>query len=94
MSYWKCRREVFGDEKYLLPMTLSGALCDDITALETGFCCLLPRLDQSGRQLVFWEPRRHTKEGYTSESMVRGMGFSVLAVIVTTLKLMHFINRL
>jgi hypothetical protein len=70
VKYWESRREFFGPEKYLMSMTLSGALCDDLVALEAGLCCLLPRLDSSGRQLLFWHPCRDTRRGYTSESMV------------------------
>ena len=71
MNYWENRREVFGPDKFKLRMTLNEALCDDLAAVEA--CCVrpLPRLDASGRQLIFLEPSRHTREGYTSESMVR-----------------------
>jgi hypothetical protein len=61
---------VFGTEKFVLRMTLSEALRDDLVALEVCVCSLLPHLDSSGRQLLFWEVTRHTREGYTSESMV------------------------
>jgi len=70
VNYWESRRELFGEEKYLMPMTLSGALCDDLVALEVGWLCLLPKLDESGRQLLYMEPARHKREGYTTESMV------------------------
>jgi hypothetical protein len=59
---------VFGPDKR---MTLSEALCDDLAAVEAGLFCPLPKLDASGRQLLLLEPCRHTREGYTSESMVR-----------------------
>jgi len=68
--YWECRRELFGPLKYLLPMTLSEALRDDLVALEAGVYRLLPHSDMAGRQLVLLEPRRNTGEGYTSESLV------------------------
>jgi len=51
-------------------MTLSEALRDDTPALAAGAFCLLPRLDASGRHLMFIEPHRMTFEGYTPESMV------------------------
>jgi hypothetical protein len=70
VNYWESRREVFGPEKYLLRMTLSEALRDDLPAVEAGVYRLLPHTDLSGRQLLVWEPRRNTKEGYTSESLV------------------------
>jgi hypothetical protein len=70
VNYWESRRDVFGPEKYLLRMSLSQALRDDLVALETGVQQILPHLDSSGRQLIFWDIRRHTREGYTSESLV------------------------
>ena len=70
VNYWKCRREVFGADKYVMKMTLSEALRDDLTALETCMFCLLPRLDLSGRQILYLDPSRHSREGYTSDSMV------------------------
>jgi len=61
---------VFGPGKYLMRMTLSEALRDDLVALEAGVYCLLPRLDASGRQVLYLDPSRNTREGYTSESLV------------------------
>jgi len=54
-------------------MTLSEALRDDLVALQAGVCCILPYLDLSGRHLLFMEPTRHTREGYTSQSIVSGI---------------------
>jgi len=70
VTYWESRREVFGPEKYLMRMTLSEALRDDMVALETGMFCLLPWLDASGRQVLYLDPSCHTREGYTSDSLV------------------------
>jgi hypothetical protein len=70
VNYWESRREVFGPDKFVLRMTLSEALCDDITAIDACIARPLPRSDASGRQLLFMESLRHTREGYTSESMV------------------------
>jgi len=51
-------------------MTLREALRDDLVAMEAGPICRLPHLDLSGRQIFYFEPQRHTRQGYTSESMV------------------------
>lgn len=77
VNYWEYRRELFGPDKYVQRITLSEALRDDLIALESGFYRLLPHLDTSGRQLVMLEPRLHTGEGYTPESMVSWRGFVV-----------------
>lgn len=52
-------------------MTIEEALKDDLVALETGFLRNLPKVDVSGREIVFCVPSTHTREGYTSESQVR-----------------------
>lgn len=70
VNYWNSRLDVFGDEKFLLPMKLSGALREDLVAIQTGLYTLLPHPDVSGRPILFMEPRCHTRERYTSESMV------------------------
>jgi len=70
VNYWESRREVFGEDKYLLPMTLSEALHDDLAAIEAGMFYLLPHLDLSGRALILFEPSRNTRNGYTLDSLV------------------------
>jgi hypothetical protein len=72
VEYWESRCELFGPDKYLLPMTLGGALQDDLEAIGDGVLCLLPCLDLSGRQLLFLAPARRSRgASYSSESLVR-----------------------
>lgn len=73
MTYWESRQDLFGLEKYTLRMTLSEALCDDVVAIQAGVFSLLPHPDLSGRYILFVQPCRHTREGYTSESMVSSL---------------------
>lgn len=61
---------MFGEDKYLLRMRLGEALKDDVAALRKGVYTLLPYPDMSGRQILFMEPKYHTRSGYSSESMV------------------------
>jgi len=61
---------VFGPEKYLQRITLSEAMRDDFVALGAGVYTVLPHPDLSGRQILYMEPRCHTREGYSSESLV------------------------
>jgi len=70
IAYWQSRLEAFGPTKYLMRMTLSEALRDDLAAIEDGICCLLPFKDSSGRELIFMEACRRRIENYTSESLV------------------------
>lgn len=60
-----------------MPMTLTGALRNDIAALEAGVFCLLPKTDVSGRPLLYLEPARHTREGYTSASLLRAVWYTI-----------------
>lgn len=71
VRYWENRRDVFGPNKYLMRMTLSEALKDDVEALNTCVYTILPFQDVSGRTILFMQPRCHTREGYASESLVR-----------------------
>lgn len=61
---------MFGKDKYLLPMMLAGALRDNLAAIEAGVQCVLNSVDANGRPIIYWNPSCHSKEGYTSESMV------------------------
>jgi hypothetical protein len=75
VNYWDSRREVFGPDKFVLPLTLGRALKDDIPAIEAGVHRFLPHPDSLGRRLLFIEPHRHTRKGYTSESLVRAFWY-------------------
>jgi hypothetical protein len=77
VRYWQERRELFGPEKFTNCMSIDGALCDDVIAIEKGWMQLLPKLDASGRQLMYLEPARHDKEGYTSESLLRAAWYVI-----------------
>jgi hypothetical protein len=70
IRYWEDRKAVFGAEKFALPMTLSGALRDDLAAIEAAVYVQLPNRDTSGRQLLWMEPCRHSKDICTPESLV------------------------
>jgi len=70
VGYWEKRKKVFGPEKYLMRLTLSEALRDDLVALEAGVFSLLPHKDLSGRQIINIVPHNHTGDGYSSESLV------------------------
>mmetsp|Transcript_15784 Transcript_15784/g.28451 ORF Transcript_15784/g.28451 Transcript_15784/m.28451 type:complete len:544 (+) Transcript_15784:195-1826(+) len=70
-KYWKSRRRIFGPEKFYLPLTLDGALRDDMTALQTGLCVPLPERDASGRQVLWFTLCKITFQGFTLQSTLR-----------------------
>ena len=59
----------FSGMKYLERMELSGALRDDLAALQSGVFCLLEP-DASGRYILFLNVARHALDEYTSDSLV------------------------
>lgn len=70
--YWNERYKLFGPDKYLLPMTLKGALKDDSLALSRGYVQLLPETDTAGRAILYIDWSSHEPSvGYSEESMVR-----------------------
>ena len=75
-----------------MKMTLSEALCDDLTALQVGWLQLLPKVDASGRQMLYFEPARHKREGYTSESLVSTTSVSCFSCVCSILYL-HCISQ-
>ena len=56
-----------------LPLSQSGALRDDSSALSVGLVQLLPQRDLAGRALIFFDPSRYdTKSSkYSNDSLVR-----------------------
>mmetsp|Transcript_8081 Transcript_8081/g.11582 ORF Transcript_8081/g.11582 Transcript_8081/m.11582 type:complete len:316 (+) Transcript_8081:36-983(+) len=68
--YWKCRVQLFGDEKSFLPMTIRGALRDDYDSLSTGFCQILPQ-DDRGRTVIYHEKKRANTTVHHRDSLCR-----------------------
>jgi hypothetical protein len=60
VSYWKVRKHVFGSERAFFPMTLDGALREDIRTYELGHMLLCPP-DKYGRPVYFWNRVRCSK---------------------------------
>lgn len=75
VRYWQKRHQLFGTDKFCLPMTLEGALRDDTVALECGGFKVLPKPDASGRPILLGAPHCHTRVGYDTESMLRAIWY-------------------
>mmetsp|Transcript_12201 Transcript_12201/g.18722 ORF Transcript_12201/g.18722 Transcript_12201/m.18722 type:complete len:330 (-) Transcript_12201:192-1181(-) len=54
VEYWSLRKEIFGDDSFLLPMTLHGAMADYGSSLELGIFALVPD-DRFGRRVFFFD---------------------------------------
>jgi hypothetical protein len=54
VEHWKLRKKIFGPDKAFLPMTLNGAMAEDVEKLELGTIRLLPD-DENGRAVLFFD---------------------------------------
>ena len=63
---------MFGPDKFVLPLTLKGALKDDSLALSRGYVQLLADTDTAGRAVLYLDWSSHEPSiGYSEESMHR-----------------------
>jgi len=70
--HWQYKLKLFGPTKCFLPMTLRGAMSDDVVALSQGFAQLLPTKDAHGRLVMFWYP---SVKPMSKESMFRALWY-------------------
>jgi len=54
VNYWNFRVELFGEERAFLPMTIRGAMADDMDGLQCAWtmCFIAPTRDQNGRAVL------------------------------------------
>lgn len=72
VRYWSERFKLFGPDKFVLPLTLKGALKDDSLALSRGYVQLLADSDTAGRAVLYLDWSSHEPSiGYSQESMQR-----------------------
>ena len=70
IEYWKVRRELFGEERAFLPMTLSQAMEADRDVLEKALVQVLPD-DKYGRPVLFWDRIRSNKSVIQRDEVAR-----------------------
>ena len=71
VEYWKFRKMLFG-EKAFLPMTIDGAMRDDLETVKVGFLSVLPD-DKGGRPVLYYDRVRHYKSRITRDIEVRDL---------------------
>lgn len=71
-TYWSVRVATFGDTLAYLPMTLHGAMREDVDAMIR-YCPMqrLPKPDAYGRHMTFWDSGRRNPEVCTLQREVR-----------------------
>lgn len=67
---WDERLRLFGPEKAYLPLTLEGALRDDIEVLETGFVQVTDALDDALRGILFLSPHKYLRGTFSVDAQV------------------------
>ena len=74
--YWEKRVDIFGPSKAFEPLTLSGALRDDMDAIQLGFIRLTGTKDPMGRFIVFGDPSRLDATKCSRESIIRATWYT------------------
>lgn len=69
-SYWRFRKQLFGEETFLLPMTLQRAMQPEQDALKAGTHFILPD-DVHGRAVLYFDRIKGTRNSMSRESLMR-----------------------
>jgi hypothetical protein len=70
VAYWKNRRLTFGPDRFILPMTLNGAIAEDIQAFMMGLAFVLPD-DEKGRAVLFFDRIRLVRSVISRDEVIR-----------------------
>ena len=75
LAYWKVRKDLFGEELAFLPMTLDGAMREDLDEVKRGFMTVLPE-DEHGRPVVLLDRVGSTRSTtYQRKSYLRTLWY-------------------
>ena len=76
VKYWNTRVALFGQDKAFLPLTIDGALKDDMEAIEVDYLQVANKTDPDGRAILLFD---FNKEGedVSSESLLRVVWYQV-----------------
>jgi len=83
VKYWEARFELFGPQKACLPLTLNGAMVDDMNALESGTvrCIQLCDEKEARRSIIYLDASNVDYTQCTRESMARAFWYAVHALL-------------
>ena len=73
-EYWKVRVATFGPERAFVPMTLAGAMQDEVQGMIK-HCpwCLMPDTDLSGRKILFLDAARRNFACFSEDQEARAL---------------------
>ena len=81
-GYWTHRVQLFGPDKAFLPMTLSGAMKDEVLHMSNRRLWeMVPVTDTAGRTILYHTPSRRDFSQYTFEQEMRAMWYLFESVI-------------
>jgi hypothetical protein len=83
VSYWKKRKQIFGDEKWTEPLLVSNLTPAQIKCLQTGVFALLDGAhDPSGRSILYYDPSFYPpKSEYDPNDFVASMWVVIHAAL-------------
>ena len=74
VAYWDIRFATFGEDRCFLPMTLSGAMQDEVAGMmKYSMYQVLPKPDSSGRAVMFLDYGRRDFDSFTEEQEKRAI---------------------
>ena len=74
VAYWQLRLDTFGTHRAFLPMTIDGAIRDDVAdMIQHCVIHVLPLTDTSGRALLFYQPSRRNLAAFPLEQEGRAL---------------------
>jgi hypothetical protein len=72
IGYWRHRKFCFGADKAFLPMTIDGAMQDDVDVLRKGIVHILPD-DEHSRAVLFMDRTKMCEPHASTEQIVSGV---------------------
>ena len=76
VKYWNTRIEVFGETRAFLPMSIAGAMKDDIEVIKMGYLQVACKTDPDGRAIILFDHRKEASEAST-EALLRVVWYQV-----------------
>jgi len=74
VSYWQLRFQTFGPGRAFLPMTIDGAIQDEVAdMIEHCVIHVLPHTDTSGRAIVFYQPAKRSFDKFPLDKEARAL---------------------
>jgi CRAL/TRIO domain len=81
VNSWTVRREIGGDERAFLPLTLDGVVKDDAVPLKLGMLQIVGTKDPAGRSILFLNPAMQNWDVTNIHAMARAAAYTLMAAL-------------